>query len=51
MQIYLAAVDINSGETVRLTPLPAASPQIVIDDARGTLIQANGDTLTSLPIR
>ncbi|TNF86889.1 MAG: hypothetical protein EP301_07860, partial [Gammaproteobacteria bacterium] len=51
VEIYLAAVDINSGETVRLTPLPAASPQIVIDDARGTLIQASGDTLTSLPIR
>jgi outer membrane protein assembly factor BamB len=50
-QIYLATVDINEGRTVGLTPLPSASPEIVIDDERGMLLQAEGATLTSLPIR
>ena len=50
-QIYLATVDINAGRTVGLTPLPSASPEIVIDDERGMLLQAEGATLTSLPIR
>jgi outer membrane protein assembly factor BamB len=50
-RIFLASVDINAGRTVGLTPLPSASPDIVIDDERGMLLQAEGQTLTSLPIR
>ncbi|MDH3640990.1 MAG: PQQ-binding-like beta-propeller repeat protein [Gammaproteobacteria bacterium] len=50
-RIYLATVDINIGRTVGLTPLPSDSSEIVIDDDRGTLLQAEGTSLTSLPIR
>jgi hypothetical protein len=50
-RIYLAAVNIDTGQTVGYVPLPSASPDIVIDDERGLLLQADGDTLTALRIR
>ena len=50
-QVYLAAVDINTGQTAGFTPLPSTSPNILIDDARGILFQAEGSLLRSVPIR
>lgn len=50
-RIFLATVDVNAGRTVGLTPLPAVSTAIVIDDERGLLLQADAETLTAIPIR
>lgn len=50
-RIFLATVDVNAGTTVGMTPLPAASTDIVIDDQRGLLLQAEGSTLTAVSIR
>ncbi|MFK7955756.1 MAG: PQQ-binding-like beta-propeller repeat protein [Lysobacterales bacterium] len=48
--IALAAVNIETGATHRLTVLPTASPILVIDEVNGLAYQAGDSTLVAIPL-
>lgn len=50
-RVLLASVDINSGQTVGLVPLPFASSKIVIDDTSGRLFHAEGTAVLAVQFR
>lgn len=48
--LAIATVDINSGTTVNVMAIPAAAPDMVIDEERGLLLQPDGTRLSALRI-
>ena len=49
-QIVLAAVDIHSGKTKRLTALPVTSPNLVIDEVNNLVTQSEDNRLIAIPL-
>jgi outer membrane protein assembly factor BamB len=48
--LAIATVDISSGTTVNVVPIPAAAPNMVLDEERGLLLVADGVRLSALRI-